>query len=87
MQDAEEPNLSAEKFGIPGNLEQSFGAGAKQKAVDFMLVLQRQRSQLVRQCEDNMDVRHRQKVPAARIEQRSRALACHFGQCRFRHEL
>src|SRR5579863_8339985 len=68
MQDAEEPNLSTEMFGIGGDLEQSLGAGAKQKAIDFTLVLQRQRSQLMRQCEDNMDVRHGQKVPAARIE-------------------
>src|ERR1035441_2258200 len=68
MQDAEEPNLSTEVFGIPGDLEQSFGAGAKQKAVDFTLVLQRQRSQLMRQCEDDVDVRRRQKVAAARIE-------------------
>src|SRR5258707_3982667 len=68
MQDAEEPNLSTEMFGILGDLEQSLGAGAKQKAVDFTLVLERQRSQLMRQCEDDMDVRHRQKVPAARIE-------------------
>src|ERR1700676_3660550 len=68
MQDAEEPNLGAEMFGIGGDLEQSLGAGAKQKAVDFRLVLQRQRSQLMRQCEDNMDVRHGQKVPATRVE-------------------
>ena len=66
MQDAEEPNLSTEMFGIPGDLEQSLGAGAEQKTVDFTLVLQRQRSQLMRQCEDHMDVRHGQKVPAAR---------------------
>ena len=68
MQDAEEPNLGAEMFGIGGDLEQSLGAGAKQKAIDFTLVLQRQRSQLMRQCEDNMDVRHGQKVPATRVE-------------------
>jgi hypothetical protein len=36
MQDAEEPNLSTEMFGIP-DLEQGLGAGAKQKAVDFAL--------------------------------------------------
>ena len=68
MQDAEEPNLSTEMFGIPGDLEQSLCAGAKQKAVDFTLVLQRQRSQLMRQCEDYMDIAGGQKVPAARIE-------------------
>src|SRR5437667_3450406 len=68
MQDAEEPNLSTEMFGIPGDLEQSLGAGAKQKAVDFTLVLQRQRSQWMRQCEDYMDIVGGQKVPAARIE-------------------
>ena len=39
MQDAEEPNLSTEMFGIAGDLEQCVGAGAKQKAVDFTLVL------------------------------------------------
>src|ERR1019366_4367175 len=40
----------------------------EQKAVDFALVLQRQRSQLMRQGEDNMDVRYGQKIPAAGIE-------------------
>ena len=60
MQDAEEPDLSTEMFGVPGDLEQ--------KAVDFALVLQRQRSQLMRQGEDNMDVRYGQKIPAAGIE-------------------
>src|SRR4030088_3158212 len=68
MQNAEESDLSTEMFGIPGNLEESLGAGANQKAVDLALVLQRQRSQLMRQCEDNMDVRYGQKIPAARIE-------------------
>jgi hypothetical protein len=68
VQDAEEPDLSAEMFGVPGDLEQSLGAGAKQKAVDFTLVLPRQRSQFMRQREDDMDVRHGQKVPAARLE-------------------
>ena len=68
MQDAEEPDLSAEMFGIPGDLEQSLGAGAKQKAVDLALILQRQRSQFMRQREDDMDVRHGQEVPAARLE-------------------
>src|ERR1019366_6849549 len=53
MQDAEEPNLSTEMLGIAGDLEQSLSAGAKQKAVDFTLVLQRHRSQLMRQCEDD----------------------------------
>src|SRR5271163_3991429 len=68
MQDAEEPNLGAEMFGIPGDLKQSLGAGAKQKAVNLALVLQRQRSQFMGQCEDDMDVRHRQKIPAARVK-------------------
>src|SRR5689334_17107982 len=68
MQDAEEPDLSTEMFGIPGDLEQSLGAGAKQKAVDFALVLQGQRGQLMRQCEDDMHVAGGQKVPAARLE-------------------
>ena len=66
MQDAEESNLRTEMFGIRGYLEQSFGAGAKQKAVDLTLVLQCQRRQLMRQREDDMDVWHRQKIPAAR---------------------
>jgi hypothetical protein len=44
MQDAEEPDLSTEMFGIAGDLKQSPGAGAKQKTVDFTLVLQRQRA-------------------------------------------
>ena len=38
MQDAEESHLGAEMFGIAGDLEQRFGADAKQKAVDLTLV-------------------------------------------------
>jgi hypothetical protein len=68
VQDAEEPDLSTQMLGVSGNLEQSLGAGAKQKAVDFTLVLQRQRSQFMRQCEDDMDVRRGQKIPAAGLD-------------------
>jgi hypothetical protein len=68
MQDAKEPNLGAKMFGIPGDLEERFGTGAKEQAIDRTLVLQRQRGQLMRQCEDHMDVAAGQKIPATRVE-------------------
>ena len=65
MEHAQETDLSAEMLGIGGNLHQSRGAGAKQKVVDDLLVLQRQPRQLVGNGEDDMDVVHRQQFPAA----------------------
>ena len=56
VQHAEETDLGAEMPGIAGDFEQSFGAGAEQKIVDDLLVLQGQGCQLPRQSENDMDI-------------------------------
>ncbi len=40
VENAEEANLRAQMFGIAGDFQKGFGAGAKQKIVDDLLVLQ-----------------------------------------------
>src|SRR5256885_642291 len=65
MQDAEEPDLGAEMFGIGSDFHQSRGAGAKQKVVDDLLVLERQPRQFVRDRKDHMHVLHGQQFFAA----------------------
>ncbi len=66
VEHAEEADVGAEVFGIGGDLQQGFGAGAEQQVVDNFLVLQRQPGQLVREGEDNMNVADRQQFLAAR---------------------
>jgi hypothetical protein len=45
MQDRQKPDLSAEVFGISGDLEEGLGCGPKKQAVNQSLVLQGQGSQ------------------------------------------
>jgi hypothetical protein len=40
MENAEEANLSAKMFGIASDFQKGLGAGAKQKIVEDLLVLQ-----------------------------------------------
>jgi hypothetical protein len=61
MQHGEESDLCSQVFGIGGHLEQGLGTGAEQEVIEDLLVLQRQRRELVRQSKDNMDIGHRQK--------------------------
>src|SRR5580658_2198199 len=65
MQDAEESDLGAEMFGIGSDLQQSRGAGAEQKVIDDLLVLQRQPREFVRDRKNNMHVLHGQQFFAA----------------------
>src|ERR1017187_4675082 len=44
VQHTEEPDLRPQMFAIGGDLEQSFGAGPEQEAVNLRLVLQSQRT-------------------------------------------
>jgi hypothetical protein len=46
MEDGEEANLSAQMFGIGGDGAQGLGGGAKENAVDHLLVLVRTASTL-----------------------------------------
>ena len=62
MQDAEESDLRAQMFGIGRDLQQSRGAGAEQKIVDDLLVLQSYPGEFVRDGEHDMHVAHWQKL-------------------------
>src|ERR1700733_12101521 len=65
VEHTQETDLGAEMLGIGGNLHQGRVAGAKQEIVDDLLVLQSHPRQLVGNREDDMDVVHRQQLPAA----------------------
>ena len=56
----EETDLCAEMRRIGGGLQQGGGAGAEQQVIEKLFVMERQRSQLVRQREDHVDVGHGQ---------------------------
>ena len=56
MQNAEEADLGAEMFGIPGDFDQGFRAGTEQQIVNELLVLQCERRQETRQREDDVNV-------------------------------
>src|SRR6266436_6302505 len=68
MQNTEEADFCTEVFGIAGHFEESFCTGAKQETVDDLLVLQDQRGQMTRKCEDNMDVTRWEKLLATCCE-------------------
>jgi hypothetical protein len=61
MQDRKEANVCPEVARIAGHLEQGLGTGAEQEVIEDLLVLQRQRGELVRQSKDNMDIGDGQK--------------------------
>ena len=61
MEHAEEADLGSEVPGIGSDLDQRPGTGAEQQSVDHFFVLQRQRRQLMRQCEHDMSVGHREQ--------------------------
>src|ERR1700735_2633404 len=65
VEHTQETDLGAEMLGIGGNLQRVRGAGRKKEVVDDFLVLQRHPRQLVGDREDDMDVVHRQQLPAA----------------------
>ena len=56
VQHAEEADIGSEVFRVARDFEQCCGAGAEQQVVDDPLVLQCQRSQFVRQGEDDMHI-------------------------------
>jgi len=63
MQDGKETDLCPEVFGVGGDLHESFRTGSKQQVIEKLLVMQEQRSQYVRDCEDQMHVGHRKEFP------------------------
>ena len=65
VQHAEESDLRAQMFGIGGNLQQRRGAGAEQKVIDDLLVLQSQPCQFVRDGKNHMHVLNGQQFLVA----------------------
>jgi hypothetical protein len=57
----EEAELGTQVSGVGSDLEQGLRRGAQEKMVDNLRVLQSQRGQLLRQCKDQVEVRHREK--------------------------
>src|SRR5215831_15733121 len=62
MQNTEESDLGPEMFGIGRDFQQGCSAGAEQKIIDDLFVLQSQPGELVRESEDNMHVAHGQQL-------------------------
>src|SRR5580700_11622743 len=67
MEHAEETDLGSKVPRIAGDLQQGFGAGAKQQVVDQMLVLQCERSEFPREREDHVDIAGGQQFPFPRL--------------------
>src|ERR1700730_5632100 len=68
MEHAEEADLCAQVAGIAGDLQESFAAGVKQQVIDQSLVLQCERSEFPRECEDDMDIAGGQQLSFPRLE-------------------
>lgn len=58
----EESDVGSESLRIPGDFDKSLGAGPEQNVVNNFLVLQRQRSELMGEREDNMRIRDRKQI-------------------------
>ncbi len=56
VQHGEETDLSAQMLGIGGDGEQGFGTDLEQEVVEDLLILQGERSKLMREREDDMEV-------------------------------
>lgn len=65
MKDAEKANLSSQVFRIGGNLQESCGAGSKQKCVNQFLIMKRQKRKCVRNRKNQMDVWNGEEFPLA----------------------
>jgi hypothetical protein len=68
MEDAEEADPGAPVTGIAGDLQQGFSAGWKQQVVDQSLVLQCERSEFTRECENDVDIVGGQPFPFPCLE-------------------
>src|ERR1700682_618097 len=62
VQDGEEANPGSQPFRIGGHFEKGFGHGPKQNSINDPRVLKRQRSQFMRQREDDVAIRNRQNL-------------------------
>ena len=66
MEHAEEPDVGSQVLGIASQFEQRSGAGAEEQIVEQPLVLEDQSGELVRQGEDDVEVRHGQQLSRTR---------------------
>ena len=75
MKHAEETDLGSKVPRIAGDLQQGLGAGLKEQVVDKPLVLQCERGQFLRQCEDGVHITSGQQFALARLEPASARVA------------
>jgi hypothetical protein len=67
MEHGEETDLGAQMFRVSGDLQQGLGSCPKEQVIDDSLVLQRQKTELFRQSEDNMEIAHWQEFLSTRL--------------------
>src|SRR5271154_6384962 len=79
MEHAEEADLGSKVAWIAGDLQQGFGAGAKQQVEDQPFILQCQRSQFPRQSEDDVHVAGRQQLSFPHLEPAQAGVALTLG--------
>src|ERR1017187_351203 len=75
MERAEEADLGSKMPGIASDLKQGLGACVKEQVVDDPLVLQCERGQFPRQCEDGVYIASGQQFPFARLKPASARVA------------
>ena len=68
VKDAEETNLCSEMLRIACNFAERFSDGAEQQAVEFSLISQNERVQLMWQREDDMKVTRLKQLLLPRID-------------------
>jgi len=84
VQDRDEADFRAEVFGIGGDRAQRLGAGAEKQIVEGLLVLVRERSDGLGECEDDVeifDVRQQFGVPAFEPLRAGKRLALRGTMC------
>ena len=72
---AEETDLGTEMPWIMSDFKQGLGAGLEEQVVDQPLVLQGERGQFPRQCEDGVHIASGQQFALARLEPASTRVA------------
>jgi hypothetical protein len=65
-----EADAGAQMFGIGGDLQKGFGGGAKEQAVNRLLILEGHRRDHLRQREDHVKVLDREQLSGAAVEPR-----------------
>ncbi len=66
MEHTEQTDVGSETLRVARDFEHGRGAGAEEQVVEQALVLEHKCREFMRQREDNMEVRHRQQLRAAR---------------------